>query len=30
VSRAEKWQRYLDRLAELGIAYPTVVPGKRR
>ena len=29
VSRAEKWQHYLDRLAALGIAYPTVVPGKR-
>jgi DUF971 family protein len=29
VSRAEKWQHYLDRLAALGISYPTVVPGKR-
>ncbi len=29
-TRAEKWQRYLDRLAELGIAYPTLVPGRKR
>ena len=27
-TRAEKWQRYLDRLAQLGIPYPTVVPPK--
>ena len=27
-TRGEKWQRYLDRLAQLGIAYPTVVPAK--
>src|SRR5215204_5854402 len=27
-TRAEKCQHYLDRLAELGIAYPTPVPGK--
>ena len=27
-TREEKWQRYLDRLAQLGIPYPTVVPPK--
>jgi len=27
-TRAEKWQRYLDRLTQLGIPYPTVVPPK--
>jgi DUF971 family protein len=27
---AEKWPQYLGRLAKLGIAYPTVVPGKTR
>ena len=26
--RAQKWQNYLDRLKELGIAYPTVLPKK--
>ena len=26
-TRAEKWQRYLDRLAQLGLPYPTPVPG---
>jgi DUF971 family protein len=26
--RARKWQGYLDRLAELGIPYPTVLPKK--
>lgn len=25
---AQKWQRYLDRLKELGIPYPTPVPAK--
>lgn len=25
-TRAEKWQRYLDRLAKLGLPYPTSVP----
>ena len=24
----EKWQRYLDRLAQLGLPYPTPTPGK--
>jgi DUF971 family protein len=28
-TRAEKWQRYLDRLAQLGLPYPTPVPPKR-
>ena len=27
-TRDEKWQRYLDRLAQLGLPYPTVVPPK--
>ena len=27
-TREEKWQRYLERLAQLGIPYPTVVPPK--
>jgi DUF971 family protein len=27
--RAENWQRYLDRLAKLGLPYPTPVPSKR-
>ena len=27
VEREQKWQRYLDRLQELGIAYPTIVGG---
>ena len=27
-TRAEKWQRYLDRLAALGLPYPTPVPSK--
>jgi DUF971 family protein len=26
--RTQKWQSYLDRLKELGIAYPTVMPKK--
>ena len=26
--RAQKWQNYLDRLKDLGIPYPTVVPKK--
>ena len=25
-THAEKWQQYLERLAKLGLAYPTVVP----
>jgi DUF971 family protein len=29
-TRAEKWQRYLDRLAKLGLPYPTPVPGGPR
>jgi DUF971 family protein len=28
-THADKWQQYLDRLARLGIAYPTAVPPKR-
>ena len=28
-TRAEKWQRYLDRLAKLGLPYPTPVPKGR-
>ena len=28
-THAEKWQRYLERLAELGLAYPTPVPAKK-
>ncbi len=27
-TQAEKWQHYLDRLAKLGIPYPTQVPHK--
>jgi DUF971 family protein len=27
-TRAENWQRYLDRLAKLGLPYPTPVPSK--
>jgi len=27
-TQAEKWQHYLDRLAKLGLPYPTVVPPK--
>jgi DUF971 family protein len=27
---AENWQRYLDRLAKLGLPYPTPVPSKPR
>jgi DUF971 family protein len=27
-TRDEKWRRYLDRLAQLGLPYPTVVPPK--
>ena len=27
-TREEKWRRYLERLAQLGIPYPTVVPPK--
>jgi DUF971 family protein len=30
MTRAEKWQRYLDRIAQLGLPYPTPVPSKRR
>jgi len=26
VTRADRWQRYLDRLQQLGIPYPTTVP----
>ena len=26
---AEKWQQYLDRLAKLGLSYPTPVPPRR-
>ena len=26
--RTQKWQNYLDRLKELGIPYPTVLPNK--
>jgi DUF971 family protein len=29
-TRAEKWQQYLDRLAKLGLPYPTPVPSKPR
>ena len=29
-TRAEKWQTYLDRLAKLGLPYPTPVPPKRK
>jgi DUF971 family protein len=28
-TRSAKWQQYLDRLAQLGIPYPTQVPGKK-
>ena len=28
-THAENWQRYLDRLARLGLPYPTLVPSKR-
>jgi DUF971 family protein len=28
-THAEKWQQYLDRLAKLGLTYPTVVPTRR-
>ena len=28
-THAENWQRYLDRLARLGLPYPTPVPSKR-
>jgi DUF971 family protein len=28
LTRAEKWQNYLDRLAKLGLPYPTPVPSK--
>jgi DUF971 family protein len=28
-TRAAKWQQYLDRLQQLGIPYPTQVPGKK-
>jgi DUF971 family protein len=27
-TREEKWRRYLERLAQLGLPYPTVVPPK--
>ncbi len=29
-TRAGKWQTYLDRLAKLGLPYPTPVPPKRK
>jgi DUF971 family protein len=29
VTHAEKWQRYLERLAKLGLPYPTIVPPGR-
>jgi DUF971 family protein len=29
-TRTEKWQVYLERLAKLGLPYPTPVPPKRR
>ena len=29
-THAEKWQRYLDRLAQLGLPYPTPVPAGPR
>jgi len=28
-TRDAKWQHYLDRLAKLGIPYPTPVPARR-
>jgi DUF971 family protein len=28
-THAAKWQHYLDRLAKLGIPYPTPVPARR-
>jgi DUF971 family protein len=28
VTRAAKWQQYLDRLAKLGLPYPTAVPSR--
>jgi len=28
-TRGEKWQHYLDRLAKLGLPYPTPVPTRR-
>jgi DUF971 family protein len=28
LTHAEKWQRYLDRLAQLGLPYPTPTPSK--
>ncbi len=28
-THAENWRRYLDRLAKLGLPYPTPVPSKR-
>lgn len=30
LTHAEKWQNYLDRLAKLGLPYPTPVPSKPR
>jgi DUF971 family protein len=30
MTHAEKWQQYLDRIAKLGLPYPTPVPTKRR
>jgi DUF971 family protein len=27
--REQRWQKYLDRLRELGIPYPTVLPGAK-
>jgi DUF971 family protein len=29
-TRTGKWQHYLDRLAKLGLPYPTPVPGPRK
>jgi DUF971 family protein len=29
-TRAEKWQQYLDRIAKLGLPYPTPVPTRHR
>ena len=30
LTQAEKWRQYLDRLAKLGLPYPTPVPSKPR
>jgi DUF971 family protein len=29
MTQAEKWQHYLDRLAQLGLPYPTPTPGSK-